>query len=101
MNVTGFSLYGAAPPEDNSHASRRTSSRSSKDDRPSQELKGAGQHRTLPSVLSTNNNMTADRVGDVAEEYTCFVRRQTGPPQLGYIRINVDKCAATVFSATG
>lgn len=72
----------------------------SEDDRPLQELKGAGQHRTLPSVLSTNN-MVADRVGDVVEEYTCFVRRQTGPPQLGYIRVNVDKCAATVFSATG
>ena len=40
----------------------------SEDDRPLQELKGAGQHRTLPSVLSTNN-MAADRVGDVVEEY--------------------------------
>ena len=70
------------------------------EDEPLQELKGAGQHRTLPSVLSTNN-MVAERVGDVVEEYTCFVRRQTGPSQLGYIRVNVDKCAATVFSATG
>ena len=52
----------------------------SEDDRPLQELKGASQHRTLPSVLSTNN-MVADRVGDVVEEYTCFVRRQTGPPR--------------------
>ena len=100
MNVTNFSLYGAAPPEVNSHAYFRTSREPSEDDRPLQELKGAGQHRTLPSVLSTNN-MAADRVGDVVEEYTCFVRRQTGPPQLGYIRVNVDKCAATVFSATG
>ena len=44
--------------------------------------------------------MADGRVGDVVEEYTCFVS-QNGPFQLGYIRINLDKSAATVFSATG
>ena len=97
-----FSLYRAAHPRSTPTRTSVQAAEPSEDDRPLQELKGAGQRRTLPLVLSTNN-MVADRVGDVVEEYTCFVRRQTGPPQLGYIRVNVDKYAATVrvFSATG
>ena len=44
--------------------------------------------------------MAAGRVLDTVEECTCFVS-QNGPFQLGYIRIDLDKGAATVFSATG
>ena len=55
---------------------------------------------TKEVILQPVSNMTTGRVYDVVQNYSCHVR-QNGPFQLGYIRVNLDKSAATVFSFTG